>query len=457
MENRQRTKLERGLAYLPVTLTLLGILTFSILFFATPHRSISEMENRSLAKLPTYQNSSLLDGLYCDSLNAYFSDHFPLRDTLMGFSFEWKRTRGIRSGEIAIYRNMGLTDTAMVADTILSDTLSDSIGPENQEGDLLGSGLFIYNGMALQLFGGSTGMAKYYASTINKYVAELKGTVTIYNIVFPTPAEFYLPDEYRHMSKPEKPNIDLINASLDPSVKVVDAYSEFKAHQNEYLFYRTDHHATVMGGYYNYVAFCKTAGFTPMDLKTLQRKYKKNYLGSLYSMTHDSRLRDNPDTVFYYIIPGTYKTSIYYEGDQTRPIKSHLLVESSNGYGVFLGGDSPLLKVETGNNNGRRVLVVKNSYGNSFVPFLVPHFEQVYAVDYRSFNLGLLKFIVDNDITDLIFINCSLLANAKWHTQNINRIMYRSNEKVEIESDSTSNELPKDSVIIQKADSVQQK
>ncbi len=448
-------RLEKRLAYLPVVLLVTVLLGIGALFFILPKAKTSAIENRALAEFPWLNTTDVLNGGYTDSMNLYVSDHFPLRDSLLKFSFRIKEYRGIRSGDVAIIRPVVPAGKPLAADTTLADTLSVEIGPENEEGDLLGNGLFIYKGMALQLFGGSEAMAKFYASAINKYYYELKGAVNIYSIVFPTPSEFYLPQQYRKLSRPEKPNIDFINQYLDPAIRKVDAYSEFLAHQDEYLYYRTDHHATVLGGYYAYVAFCKTVGVTPLSLSKLQRKFKKNYLGSLYAMTHDERLKERPDTAYYYLIPGEHKTSIYYEGNQRAPIRSQLISESSWGYTVFLGGDHPLMKVETKNKNGRKALVVKNSYGNSFVPFLVPHFETVYAVDYRSFNLGLLNFIAENKITDLIFINCTILANSKWHTQCIKRIMYYRNIPVKLDMDSTRTNPSMDSIKIVVSDTLQ--
>jgi hypothetical protein len=437
---------------------LLLLITGGVFFFVLPKEAVSLVEKRRLAPLPVYTYDNLMSGIYADSLDLFFADNFPYRDHMVDLSFEMKEIRGIKSKNIAIYRNKYLGNNEFIGRALVAfnDTVADSMRNANEEGDLLGNGLFIYNGAALQLFGGSETMAKYYASVINKYHAELEGKVTIYNVIFPTPSEFYLPDEYRKLSRSEKPNIDAINANLSPGIKTADAYSLFKEHKYEYLYFRTDHHETVMGAYYAYCAFCSAAGLTPLDLTTLTRKVRRNYLGSLYSLTRDSRLLEKPDSVEYFIIPGTFKTSYFSHASQKKGTPGQMLYESSGGYGVFLGGDHPLTKIETGLKNGKRIVVVKNSFGNPFVPFLAAHYEQVFAVDYRYFSQGLLDFINANKVTDLVFINCTILANAKWHVQCINRLMKQGALPRSSANDSISKNMVKDT-IVKKADSLKVK
>lgn len=72
-------------------------------------------------------------------------------------------------------------------------------------------------------------------------------------------------------------------------------------------------------------------------------------------------------------------------------------------YSTFIGGDNPLTKYTTGTKNGRKCVIVKNSYGNAFSVYLVSHYEEVYVVDLRYSNHNLIQLIEDNHINDLIF------------------------------------------------------
>jgi hypothetical protein len=98
-------------------------------------------------------------------------------------------------------------------------------------------------------------------------------------------------------------------------------------------------------------------------------------------------LKDNPDTVDYWKIPGKYKTSAWYKGSE-KPHGGSIYAEGAsgaNGYGVFLGGDFPLMKIESDVKNGKKAVVVKNSYGNPFSTYLPYHYETVWVVDYRYY------------------------------------------------------------------------
>jgi hypothetical protein len=106
--------------------------------------------------------------------------------------------------------------------------------------------------------------------------------------------------------------------------------------------------------------------------------------------------------------------------------KSSLYVEFASGpnsYGVFLGGDIPLLRVDTEVKNGRKVLFIKNSFGNAFAPYLVSHYEEVYIIDYRYFNGSIKELIAKNGITDLVFLTPTFSANTQWHINKLTGIL----------------------------------
>ena len=111
---------------------------------------------------------------------------------------------------------------------------------------------------------------------------------------------------------------------------------------------------------------------------------------------------------------------------------------------MFLGGDLPLIRIDTGVKNGRKILMVKESFGNCFAPFLVNHYEQVYVVDQRYFQLGLVNFIQENGINELLFINNIFAANTGIRIQEIRNLMYQQYVPYvpPVEEPSSSQEAP---------------
>ena len=101
------------------------------------------------------------------------------------------------------------------------------------------------------------------------------------------------------------------------------------------------------------------------------------------------------------------------------------MASATNSYSIFLYGDFPLEKIATENHNGRKIVVVKESYGNDFVPFLVPHFEEIYVVDQRYFQTSLVDLMEETGITDLLFLNNIFAANTPYHISCIENLKHQ--------------------------------
>lgn len=428
MHNRKK-RLKHKLAYINIVLfgTLLTVV--GIVFFIQKPGHYSPVEKRKLATIPHFSWKSFFKGIYTDSLGFYVADQFPMRDGLVSFSFDLAEHRGVRDKKVKLYQASMLKkqdpDKVMgKSDSLPGDSALtvDSANAAGDGGDIV-SNMLIYNGMAIQFFGGNDKMGRTYAEAINKFRKAWGTEVNIYDVVVPSTADLYMPDEYRKQSASEKRNIDVIYANLAPGIKTVDAYSPMMAHKDEYLFFNTDHHWTGTGAYYAYSAFCQTAGMTPIQFSQMERKVTKKWWGSLYQLCRDERLRDNPDSGVYYKVPGPYKCWRYTDGNITKGISTPLYVEYGAGYGVYLGGDFPLMKVETEKKTGRSVVIIKNSFGNGFAPYFVANFDKVYIIDYRYFSHSLVDFVNENGITDVVFLNNSFSANTGWHIRQIEKLL----------------------------------
>lgn len=262
---------------------------------------------------------------------------------------------------------------------------------------------------------------------LNSYHEELPD-VQIYNMIIPTAIEFYVPDKYRDLTQSQKAMIDLVYGTLDPSIKKVDAYSELAAHTDEYIYFRTDHHWTGLGAYYAYRAFCGEAGLTPKELSDFETRRLDDFIGTMYSQTQDTTLLKNPDYVDYYLFKQPYEAQRFLVDAPYSGVDSTLwgeYAQSPNSYSVFLHGDFPLVQVKTGIGNGRRILVVKESFGNAFAPFLINHYDEVYIVDQRYFQLPLVDFIREHGINELVFANNSFAVCTPYHIRCIDNMRHQ--------------------------------
>ncbi|MGE3649443.1 MAG: DHHW family protein [Reyranellaceae bacterium] len=276
--------------------------------------------------------------------------------------------------------------------------------------------IIVYRGRALQLMGGTPAMAAPVIQTVNRYQRELGPGVTVYFMAAPIGSDFYLPEKVTHGVMKEKMLIDGIHAQLNPAVRAVHAYDRLAEHKREYLYFNTDHHWTGLGAYYAYTAFAQAARFKPLPLSALSKGEIGGFLGTLYYRTMSPALKAKGDKVEYYRIPNHTSVSVYQSGSRAG-MPGMLYVEfarGANAYGVFLGGDFPLMKVTSDVKNGRRIVVIKDSYGNAFVPYLAAHYEEVFVIDYRSYKGNIKNLIREHGIQDVLFAHNTFVVASSF-------------------------------------------
>ncbi len=402
---------------------------------------VSENEKRELTPMPKLSWDHVFLGNYSDSLDLHYADNFPFRDAWVDFSGLVKETFGYRANDVRIYntRQDALTVEKVIrldstitikSDTVVNVKKSDNAGKAKE----LTNSILIHGGMAFQLFRGSEERASAFAEMINKYREALPDSIKVYCLIAPSSIDFYLPMEMKSVRNLEKPNIEWVYSHLDSGIESVDAYRELDNHKQEYVYFNTDHHWTGRGAYYAYRAFCERAGLTPAELNTFKRRIRKGYLGSLYDITKDIRLKQNRDSVESFRLPIETVVYRYPDGNLLNPVIAPILAGSPN-YATFLGGDFPLVRIETENHNARRVLVIKDSFGNAMCPFLALHFEEVFVVDYRYFERNLLTFIYKNGITEIIFLHNTFVVNTEF-TVKKEKYLMRIKDPVVLENES---------------------
>ena len=184
----------------------------------------------------------------------------------------------------------------------------------------------------------------------------------------------------------------------------MDVLGELKEHQNEYLYYRTDHHWTTLGAYYGYLAWAKQQNVTPWEQEDFQiEPLTKEFYGTL-----DSKLggAGEADTINLYYPKSAVAYHLDYEmGEfQRDSLYDMEKLEGKDKYAVFLGGNYGLVTIEGVCDNGRTLVMIKDSFAHSMVPFLANHYETIYMVDLRYFNVGITNFIESVEATDIMLL-----------------------------------------------------
>ena len=406
----------------PTAASMLNIAAFCTALFAVGGLSIamekptySEQEKRDLAKMPELTLKGYWDRSLASGIDAFYSDTFPFRDALISLGSTLEEMRGLRLDDAKIHETAPSTSEPEVPTEPGSGTETENSSSSKAEVTAVGEqngSVFIYKGMAMSMFGGSQSMGKWYADVINSYAAALPD-VQVYDIVVPTSIEFYLPEKYQDISAPEKPNIDYIYSQMSDAVKTVDAYGEIAQHTDEYIYFRTDHHWTALGAYHAYERFCEASGQTAASLDSFKKVTYKNFHGSFYRDTKSTALKNHPDKIVAYIPPSTNDISITnMDGSKMdwNIITDVSTWNSTAKYSTFIGGDNPFSVVKNPKvKNGKSVMLIKESFGNAFAPFLVENYENVYIVDYRYIKnvdkRSLTQMVDKYKIDDVLFVN----------------------------------------------------
>ena len=284
-------------------------------------------------------------------------------------------------------------------------------------------GVYIYKNAAFELCGASDEAGKDYAAAISEF-KKAAPEFTVYNMVVPTHTEFGIPQRLANeiYTQSQSQNLKTIFSSYTEDVKPINCYNALCRHKDEYIYFNTDHHWTGLGAYYAYQAFCEQTNQQALALTDCTEKTVEGFEGSFFNS--DASL--STDTVHYWQFPyqthakrqeepgaEMYETDVYYEG-----------AAGNGAYITFIYGDSSLfIEYNDTNKNGKKIAVVKESYGNAFVPYLTNNYEEVHIIDFRYFSGKLKDYMQENGISEVLFLNNTMSANAAVQVDRIRELI----------------------------------
>ena len=416
-------------------------------------------EFRNLATFPKFSLSSWFDGSFAKGVTTYYTDTIPYREDLKKMSASITDKFGIKSDDIKVKGKMKtvkkekldeekvattttvtaftgkVTTTTTKKDETTTTTTTkktekeeivevpDNLDDVNWEGNVIvvGSGK---NVRAVDAYYGSFEIGEQYAECVNKWKADLGDSVNVYNMTIPTAAAYYLPEKFRDNVSDQKDNITNIYANLK-GVIGVDIYDILDDHKKEYIYSRTDHHWQPLGAYYAMKVFSEKAGIEYPELSTYEECKIEDFVGTMYGFSdYEPQLAEYPDTFIYYKPDNEY-TVKYYDTSFENPVESGLFFDFAEGvncYSAILNVDAEIAEIETDCDNGRVLVIFKDSFGNATVPFLTHGFSKIYVCDYRYFDLNAIDFCKQVGCTDLMFALSITSASTDFKIDQLNNI-----------------------------------
>ncbi|MDP5274970.1 DHHW family protein [Chengkuizengella axinellae] len=281
-----------------------------------------------------------------------------------------------------------------------------------EESQLQGSYLVVGN-QAVFVYYYNPSAAEQYANALNAFSARVGNDVNIYNLVVPTAIQYLNNEKYRKMAPSQAKAIEYVNQNLNEHIQSIYAYERLEQHKNEYIYFRTDHHWTALGAYYAYTAFIEQIGKSPVPLEQYEESDNGTFLGSTYNATLNGNLENDPDKLIYYKPNLEYTYRLSYGGDL---ITMALYHPNQWGYRFFLAGDPSWATIQT-EQEGESILIIKDSYANAMVPFLIPHYKAIYIVDGRHYTGNVYELMKENDINNVLFLNSSTVTSHPGYTR----------------------------------------
>lgn len=189
------------------------------------------------------------------------------------------------------------------------------------------------------------------------------------------------------------------------SINTMDILDTMKQNKDKYIYYKTDHHWTTLGAYYAYSEYIKYNCELPVDIDKLKSNEVNYFLGTYFSKS--KKYNTKFDVINYYDldIDGIYIKDKRYENmyDLDK-------FKQRDKYGAFIRGNNDLTIIKNSNvsnaqkNNRKKILLIKDSFGNSFAPFLTYNFDEVYIVDLRYNSERLSKIIKDTSFDNILIL-----------------------------------------------------
>ncbi|USG67896.1 DHHW family protein [Brevibacillus ruminantium] len=352
---------------LPGLLLLLFISVIAALNLFAPDRTFSESENRMLEQLPHFSWKTLMAGTFTSDFEKYVSDQFVLRDLWIEAKSETDRIMGKKESN-GVY--LGKDGFMLKKFTPPSDEdLKEKIA-------------------AIHAFCDAT-------PDLTKYMMLVPTAQSVLTDKLPSYASDNGELAYR----------EKVQRSLRENLQIVDVYPALAGKREQSLFYKTDHHWTTTGAYEAYQVLGREMGFEPKVKDDFRiEKVTDTFYGSLYSKSGYRHVK--PDSIEFFLPKDNGRSSVEYVDEQQSTDSLYAMenLRKKDKYAVFLNGNHGLIKITTGNREGRKLLVVKDSYANSFLPFLAEHFQEMYVVDLRYYEGNLQKLILEQHLNEMLLL-----------------------------------------------------
>lgn len=334
----------------------------------TKDKTYSETENRILATKPNFTIDRLLEGRFTSKFEDYVVDQFIGRDLFTNIKMSVDKLLGRNQANGVFLGKDGY---------LIEDFTDPNEEAVNQ------------NLQAIDNF------AKRYKD-VKQYMLISPTSVSILKDKLPYSAPIIDQESYLKSYKEKLPS----------SIKFVDVYETLNNHKDEYIFYKTDHHWTSLGAFYSYEKLAEDMGLKKKadDYYNVQL-VSNDFFGALSSKSGYDVEEGDKVQVYIPAKNEEYVVVNYVEEqEKSASLYSSEALEKKDNYEVFLKGNHPLVKIKTSAKNDKTLLIFKDSYANSFIPFLTNDFSKIIVVDPRYYYEDIDKLMEQENVNEVLYL-----------------------------------------------------
>lgn len=353
-----------------ITLFCVCIFGFTIATFLKPSDTYSETENRSLAQFPEISMETVLNGKFEKDYENYLKDQFIGRDHWISLKTDTEKALLQKESK----------DIYFAGDDYLIEKHTGVFTTDQSTLNIN------YLRQFIQMYQEQFGEDHMCVMIIPNAVDILKEKLPAY--ASPYDQEIYL---------------DKIQGSL-PEGMMLRVSDELIRHQDEYIYYRTDHHWTTLGAFYAYQKWAENQGYQKPQLSD----YEREVVTADFEGTIQSKLgiETTPDQIERFVPVEDLFYEMYIDQKEVDyDLYKINALDTKNKYDYFFGGNHPVVRLVTRQNTGKKLLLVKDSYAHCFTPFLMEHFDEIIMVDLRYYTQKLSDLIAQEAFTDFLFLN----------------------------------------------------
>ena len=326
----------------------------------------SQAENRPLMKFPEVSLDRITSGAFTKDVETYLSDQFVHKRF-------WTRIKASAQKGVLKKDNNGV--------------------------------YFGENGYLFEKFEEPSEQLEANSESISRFLQKTKN-ISVYGLLAPTSIELY-PEKLPKFAPTasETAAIQRVEEQVKGEIDWIDAAAALQGARDKQIYFHTDHHWTPYGAFIAYQAAMEKMGMTPYSLDEFTiRMVSENFRGTYDAKANDPFLAADEINIFEPKFDVSFDIDIDDGQSKMDSLYAWEFLEKRDQYSLFLGGNHRAVTVHSNVKNGKKLMIIKDSYAHALVPFLANHFEEIYMVDLRYDHRNMARVAEEKGIQDVLFV-----------------------------------------------------